>query len=289
MPLWRTVALDAYRIASQPWRQHLLARQAACHQAPVMMFFYHRVARMADTPWTISFATFRQQVDYLRKRYEMVSFEESIRRIRYGNDRPTAHITFDDGYAANCEEAIPYLIATGIPTTYFVTSQHVLSGQPFQHDVERGSPKAVNAPQQIVAMADVGIEIGAHTRHHADLGQITDRATLEDEIAGSKRDLENLTGRPCRYFAFPYGTASQLTAPALQVCREAGFDAICSAVGGYNFPGGDSFHLQRIHGDVEMARFYNWATLDPRKLHPQLELPQAEQAAGHPAKPAHHG
>jgi peptidoglycan/xylan/chitin deacetylase (PgdA/CDA1 family) len=131
----------------------------------------------------------------------------------------------------------------------------------------------VNTPQQIIAMAEAGIEIGAHTRHHADLGQIADEATLRDEIAGSKQDLEALLGRSVRYFAFPYGTARQLTAPAIQVCREAGFEAICSAVGGYNFPGDDPFHLQRIHGDCELPRFYNWATMDPRKLKPQLELP----------------
>jgi peptidoglycan/xylan/chitin deacetylase (PgdA/CDA1 family) len=273
MPAWRAAALTLYRFASEPRRRRLAAEYAARRRARVMLFFYHRVAERADSPWTLPFATFRRQIDFLRQNFELVSFDESLRRVRLGNDTPTAHITFDDGYAENCSHALPYLVANGVPATYFVASQHVMTGKPFAHDVELGTPMPVNTPRQIIGMADAGIEIGAHTRNHADLGQLTDEAALQDEIAGSRQDLESLLGRPVRYFAFPYGTAKQLTAPAIRVCREAGFDAICSAVGGYNFPGDDPFHLQRIHGDREMSRFTNWATMDPRKLKPQLALP----------------
>jgi hypothetical protein len=52
---------------------------------------------------------------------------------------------------------------------------------------------------------------------------------------------------------------------AFQVARSAGYQAVCSAYGGYNFPGDDSFHLRRIHADNEMIRLRNWLTLDPRK------------------------
>lgn len=277
LPAWRAAALTAYRIASMPWRRQLAAQQAARHQARVMVLFYHRVAEVANNPWTIPFATFRRQIDYLRKHYELVSFEESLHHVRWGSDTPTAHITFDDGYADNCTHALPYLIANGVPATYFVSSRNILEGRPLPHDVELGTPTPVNTPQQIVAMAKAGIEIGAHTRHHADLNKIDDEATLYDEIAGSKHDLEALTNRPVRYFAFPYGTAKQLTAPAIRMCQAAGFAGICSAVGGYNFPGGDSFHLQRFHGDPDLSRFYNWVTMDPRKLKPQLVLPELDE------------
>ena len=53
---------------------------------------------------------------------------------------------------------------------------------------------------------------------------------------------------------------------------EAGFDGVCSAYGGYNFPGDDPFHLRRIHGDPETIRLKNWLTLDPRKLHTGEQL-----------------
>ncbi len=47
--------------------------------------------------------------------------------------------------------------------------------------------------------------------------------------------------------------------------REA-YDGVCSAYGGYNFPGGDAFHIERIAVDDELLRLKNWVTLDPRKL-----------------------
>ena len=238
-----------------------------------MAFFYHRVAATAESPLTAPIEIFKQQVDWLRDRFELVSLEESLHRILRGNGQPTAHITFDDGYAENCSEALPYLIANRVPTTYFVSTWHLITGTPFQHDVSLGKPLAVNTPQQVRAMADAGIEIGSHTRRHVDLGTITDEATLREEIIGSKRELEDMIGRPVRYFAFPYGMARQLTAAALRIVREAGYEAICSAFGGYNFPGDDPFHLQRIHGDNEMCRFKNWATMDPRKIGIRHRLP----------------
>lgn len=269
----KSLALDCYRIVSQPMRAHLALCQAKAHGSRVMSFFYHRVAEVADSPWTAPLDLFQRQIEWLRDRYDLVSLEESLRRIAFGNTRPSAHITFDDGYAENCSHALPYLVATRVPVTYFVASQHVLTGKPFEHDLRLGRPMAVNTPQQIRAMSDAGVEIGSHTRNHVDLGEVTDEATLRDELIGSKHELEDMIGRPVRYFAFPYGLPRQITPAAVRVLREAGYEAICSAFGGYNFPGDDSFHLQRIHGDNEMSRFKNWATMDPRKLQIRLPLP----------------
>jgi hypothetical protein len=49
------------------------------------------------------------------------------------------------------------------------------------------------------------------------------------------------------------------------LARRAGYQGACSAYGGYNWPGDDHFHLQRIHADPEMLRLKNWLTIDPRK------------------------
>ena len=46
---------------------------------------------------------------------------------------------------------------------------------------------------------------------------------------------------------------------------ESGFLAFVSAAGGFNFPGGDHRHVQRIHADPGMAALTNWLTFDPRK------------------------
>src|SRR5208283_1899681 len=109
------------------------------------------------------------QVGWLQRTFELISLEEVQRRLRSGiNDRPAVHITFDDGYADNCQTAIPWLIKERIPCTYFVTVQNVLEGRPFGHDLTCGADLAPNSLAEIRAMADAGIEIGAHTYSHAD-------------------------------------------------------------------------------------------------------------------------
>ena len=70
------------------------------------------------------------------------------------------------------------------------------------------------------------------------------------------------SGKPIRYFAFPYGLHANLNAEAFRLARRAGYQGACSAYGGYNWPGDDHFHLQRIHADPEMLRLKNWLTSD---------------------------
>jgi peptidoglycan/xylan/chitin deacetylase (PgdA/CDA1 family) len=250
-----------------PCRWWTSALRAAEGQAPVMVLFYHRIADDYPNEWTASNRTFARQMRWLKKRFDMVSLSEAQRRLRSGsNKRPCVSVTFDDGYADNCRQALPLLIREQIPCTYFVASRHVLEGKPFEHDVALGRPLAPNTPQQIRELAAAGIEVGAHTRNHTDLGKVTDPGRLDDELVGSKEDLEAITGKPVRYFAFPFGQRRNLSPAAFLLAKDAGFAAVCSAYGGYNFAGDDPFHLQRIHVDDDLIRLQNWVTVDSRKL-----------------------
>ena len=133
-------------------------------------------------------------------------------------------------------------------------------------------------------MAAAGIEIGAHGYTHADLGPIADRRLLRHEVVAAKDELEAALGRPVRYFAFPYGLSDNLNPAAFALAREAGYAGVCSAYGGFNFPGDDPFHLQRIPVNDDMIRLKNWVTLDPRKLRTKRFVYQGagdgEQATG---------
>jgi peptidoglycan/xylan/chitin deacetylase (PgdA/CDA1 family) len=267
MPLWRLLLLTLYYHASSPWRRRKLSRAVTAGQVPVVILFYHRIADDRATPWTISNRMFARHIHWLRERFELISLDEVQRRIRAGaNCRPCASITFDDGYADNCQQAIPLLVKERVPCTYFVTARNVLDGEPFSHDLIRGCPAVPNTLEQLQAMAAAGIEIGAHTYTHADLGQVTDRRLLRFEVVTAGRDLASALGRPMRYFAFPYGQHVNLNREAFELAREAGYEAVCSAYGGVNFPGDDPFHLQRIGADDTMIRLKNRVTLDPRKM-----------------------
>ena len=102
------------------------------------------------------------------------------------------------------------------------------------------------------------------TRSHADLGSIKNVDILFDEVVTAGEELQQAIGCPIRYFAFPYGQSANLNADVYHLAYDAGFEGVCSAYGGYNFPGDDAFHLQRFHADPELLRVKNWLTVDPR-------------------------
>ena len=58
--------------------------------------------------------------------------------------------------------------------------------------------------RQLKAWLAGGQEVGAHTRNHVDL-LTADQATAREEIAGCRRDLEQLLGTEVRHFCYPYG------------------------------------------------------------------------------------
>ena len=266
MPMWSHLALNAYYYASLPSRCRRRIERARAGQAPLMILFYHRVANEGRNPWTIRERTFARQVHWLQRNFELISLAETQSRIASGeNAAPAACLTFDDGYADNSSFALPRLIREQIPVTYFVTTHNLLTGEPFPHDVALGKPLQPNTVDQLKSLVDAGIEIGAHTQTHADLGKINDEEQLQREVIACREELQTTLSCPVRYFAFPFGLHENLNAEAFHLAHTAGYDGVCSAYGGYNFPGDDPFHLQRIHADPQMIRLKNWLTVDPRK------------------------
>jgi len=231
----------------------------------VFVLFYHRVANSHLNDWTISFSRFCEQIQWMREYFDLVSLEDCQNLIRSGkNSRPALSITFDDGYAENCDEAIPFLIEEKIPFTYFVTTEHTIGQSLFPHDVKEGQPLPVNTLESLRALAKAGVEIGAHTRSHPDLGKISDPQVLFDEVITATRDLEQAIGHKIRYFAFPYGQYCNLNSDVFHLLKQYGFKGVCSAYGGWNSIGSDPFHIQRIHGDPSFSRIKNWLCFDPR-------------------------
>lgn len=264
-PLKQTL-VDAYYHATRPYRAVWLRQAGAARRSPVMILFYHRVADDRPNAWTCPTKLFARQMAWIKQRADVVDLAEAQRRLRDGNDRPAVSVTFDDGYADNNDFALPLLVRERIPCTYFVTLGNVTTGVPFPHDVGLGRPLRPNTLADLRRWADAGVEIGAHTRTHPDLGSVTDETRLYDEVVVAGRELADALERPIRYFAFPFGLPCNMPSRAFELAREAGYAAVCSAYGAYNFPGDDSFHLQRIHADDDFARFRNWLSVDPRKL-----------------------
>lgn len=283
MKLWKQLALSAHYYGTYPYRSWRNRRAARDGRAPIMILTFHRIDDDQANDWTTSYAEFVRQIDWLARRFELISLEEAQRRIRgRANHRACVAITFDDGYYVNYERALPYLIIRRIPVTYFVCADAILKGAHFDHDLVMGNRFAPNTIEQLRTLAAAGIQIGAHTRTHANLGSVSDLEKLQDEVVTAGEDLQTALDAPIRYFAFPFGQHRHLSARAFRMADSAGYDGVCSAYGGYNYPGDDAFHLQRICTDGPLIRMKNWVTVDPLKqlqlrrffYGPEIETPQ---------------
>jgi peptidoglycan/xylan/chitin deacetylase (PgdA/CDA1 family) len=97
----------------------------------------------------------------------------------------------------------------------------------------------------IRSMAAQGVEIGAHTISHPILAKLSDESA-RFEIAESKRQLEDITGKPVRYFAYPNGKPDiDFHERHMSMAREAGFEAAFSTAMGAAGAEHDRFALPR--------------------------------------------
>ena len=244
--------------------------------APSMVAFYHRVSDNHPNAWTITPTEFVRHLDEMGRRGRFVDLAEVQTRVRGGESHDcTFSVTFDDGYADNEAFALPTLLRRAIPVTYFVSTAHIENRRPFAHDVAAGVPLPIHSVATLRRWSDAGIEIGGHTRDHVDLSQVSDPRVLHEQIVADKDSLEQLIGRPVRFFAFPFGLPQQTTVAAIRAVMQAGYEGFCSAFGGYNTPARDAFHIRRFHGDPDWARMKNWISFDGRKLdlEPEIRLP----------------
>lgn len=150
-------------------------------------------------------------------------------------------ITLDDGYANNFEHALPVLRRLGFTATAFIVTSQVGGSNIWDHGIGAEPAQLMDVPQ-LRAWLDAGMEIGAHTRNHADLAKCTD-AVAQDEIAGSKHELEDLMGIEVRSFCYPYGEHRPEHA---EMVREAGFATGTTIVSTRARVGDDLMRLPRI-------------------------------------------
>jgi peptidoglycan/xylan/chitin deacetylase (PgdA/CDA1 family) len=98
---------------------------------------------------------------------------------------------------------------------------------------------------EVREMAAAGFEFGAHTRTHPVLSRVAGEE-LADEIAGSKRQIEQQVGRPVDHFCYPNGSNEDFRPDAVEAVRAAGYRTAVTTETGLNYPGADRFQLMRI-------------------------------------------
>jgi peptidoglycan/xylan/chitin deacetylase (PgdA/CDA1 family) len=105
-----------------------------------IVFGYHRVvddfsthAAYSIPPMLIGRAMFERHLEWIASRFDVVHLED-LASPRARRARPTAAITFDDGYRDVYEQAFPLLARKGIPATVFVVTEFVGTNRVLLHD-----------------------------------------------------------------------------------------------------------------------------------------------------------
>lgn len=173
-------------------------------------------------------ATFRSQIRTLREAgWAFLEGDEFLRFLRSGADIPRRSVllTFDDGYADLITEAHPILAAHRAPSVAFAVARWI--GQLNPSDLAQGrSPRALATRDDLLELADQGVEIGSHAQTHP---RLTGLGALElaDEVEGSRRDLEEMGFPSPRLFAYPYGDHDTRVQGAVEA---AGYEAAFTTV-----------------------------------------------------------
>lgn len=150
-------------------------------------------------------------------------------------------LTFDDGCANVLENGLQTLASHGMTAIQFLVPG--LLGRTNEWDIEKGDvPERLMDAAQVRHWLAAGQEIGSHSMTHRNLRHLPDKQARE-EIAGSKKALEDLFAVEVRHFSYPFGSWN----PAVRdLVQEAGYQTACTMDFGVNSTGTNSFELRRM-------------------------------------------
>jgi peptidoglycan/xylan/chitin deacetylase (PgdA/CDA1 family) len=214
---------------------------ARWHGRGAFVLTYHDVTDDPANPTdTLTPARLREQLRAIRRLgVELVDLADLAGRALAGErvDRLAA-VAFDDAFRGVHRDALPVLVDLAVPATVFVVSERLGTDDP---DWYPGADRTMTK-EELLEVVDAGVSVGSHTRTHVPLFGL-DRSTLDDELAGSRATLEDLTGRPVDLFAYPGGYYD----PSARVATaDAGYAAAFTFSNGRLHPHLDRFRLPRL-------------------------------------------
>ena len=201
------------------------ARSAATSDGGMpAILMYHSVTPYEQDPYqiTVTPERFEQQMRWLGRRgLRGASVREVLDAHASGCGKGLVGLTFDDGYTDFASCVLPVLERYGFSATAYVIAGRL--GGDNEWDPE-GPRKPLMTAEQVRQVADAGIEIGSHGLRHVRLPEAPENA-LGDEIAGSRRVLQDVSGQDVPGFCYPYG---DIDGAVVAGVRAAGYDYGCA-------------------------------------------------------------
>src|SRR5262249_10543109 len=165
---------------------HPILAKSLRPRVPILLF--HHIDQQLGK-WHVSPRRFEQDLAYLSKAgYHTISLDTYMDALQKGAALPDKPIilTFDDGYRDNYDNAFPLLKKYGMTGTFYIVTGRV------------GNKNFVTW-DDLTAMHNAGMEIGAHTVDHPFLTRLPP-LTAFGEIWLSKLALEVHLGIPIHTF-----------------------------------------------------------------------------------------
>ena len=189
---------------------------------------------------------FARQMDVLLKTGKAVGLEDGA--PREGKEHCVA-VTFDDAYRSVLRNALPELAKRGIPSAIFAQTDYLgerpewIANESHEYLAER-----VMTREELRSLKDDPlVTIGSHTASHPRMTRLSEKEARE-ELAGSKRELEDIMGGEVKFLAYPFGDYNEEVA---KWTEEAGYQRAYTTIPGLRRPGGDEF----LHARTDATPF----------------------------------
>lgn len=195
---------------------------------------------------------FHDLLRQLQKQCRLIRIEEAVEMIA-GHESPTepcVAFTFDDGLDEHASAIAPVLEQFNINAAFFINPGFMdgdLSYRAnFQDKVILTPGKVPMTWDQVMELQQRGHIIGSHGQNHLRLNT-DDMDMINRELLVSKQTIEQHTGVPCIYFAYPYGGMADLSATALGMAQQHYH---------YIFSQSDHWRYHSFHGAVINRRHF---------------------------------
>ncbi|MCM8796178.1 MAG: polysaccharide deacetylase family protein [Candidatus Omnitrophica bacterium] len=201
----------------------------------MVILLYHNIVEQFSSKsiYSISKENFQQQMYYLKNNnYQVLPLGELVRRLNSSLDIPekSVIITFDDGLSSQFEFAYPVLKKLAFPASFFVIAKKI--GKDGYMDW-----------RALKTLYQNGMEIGSHGLSHG-LFDLTLKSIIFHELKESKDFLEKNLNIPVQFFSLPRGCLD--ANPIVDLCRKAGYRALCLSKVGYINSYSNPFSLNRF-------------------------------------------
>jgi len=227
-----------------PAKYHCLTPFREFFQTGVPILMYHKVGRRPLRARLkglyVSPSRFVRQMEELHAAGFATG---ALGEVAAGTAAPgrTVVLTFDDGFRNVLENTLPVLAAHGFQATQFLVADFL--GKNNEWDLRNGeTPEPLMDAAQVREWLAAGHQIGSHSRRHPCLIRLSVRDARE-EIAGSKKKLEDLFGVSIAHFCYPYGDWNERVR---DVVLEAGYQTASTTRFGINTPATPPLALHRI-------------------------------------------